>query len=139
MADVSVVIAGDATFDVHPAGRDLTFLILEILEVEGLGISVDVNIYHATGLSLGVKLINSHCKFSAVREVVCNGILATDIVADLDGAGLADLAKFVMSMLILGHVDSGGLYFFCVKVMEYSFGNNHSSVRNTQEFSLEDG
>ena len=58
MADVSVVIAGNTAIDVHPARRNLAFIILEILEVKGLRIAVDVNVNHATGLSLGVKLIN---------------------------------------------------------------------------------
>ena len=52
MADVSVVVAGDSTFDVHAARRNLAFLVLEILQVKRLCVAVLIDIDHTSGLTL---------------------------------------------------------------------------------------
>ena len=58
-----------------------------------------IHVNHAAGLSLGKKLVCAHGQLCAVGEVVGDGILAADVVANLHGTGLNLKADFLELLL----------------------------------------
>ena len=158
MADVAEVIAADTVFNLYAAGRNLSFFILEVLEIQRVGVSARIYIYHAAGLSAGIQVIYAHGKFRAVRKVVGDRILAAYIVADFHRTGLylkaklfellvkdviekdslGDLAKFRVAVLIVSHVNACVLDFLRVKVMEDTFCDDDGTVVDSKNLAFYD-
>ena len=159
MTDVVEVVLGGAAFDGHAARRNLSFGVLEILQVQRMGGAEGVHVHHAASFTLGEELVGSHGQLGAIGEVVGDGVLAADIVAYLYRTGLdleahllelfledviekdclGNLAQLGVAVLVVGHGNAGILDFLGIQIMENAFCHHHGSVADTQELALENG
>ena len=155
---MAVVVLSSTAFDIDSSRRNLSVRPLEFFEIERMGLTSSINIYHASGLSLDEELICAHRKFRAVGKVISDRILAANVVTDLDRTGrdlhavllefpvedvvekdgLGNLAKFGMAMLVISKADSGILDFFGIQIMAYAFSYYDSALRDTEELAFDD-
>ena len=160
MCDILVVILGGTAVDVNYARRNLSGLrVLKIGKIKRRDIAVGVNVYHTACLAFAEELVNAHCEFSAVSQVVSDRILATHVISDFERTALdfqaeslellvkkvvekhclGEFAEFRVTVVIVGEMYSGILELLDVKVVEETFGSNDAAVFDAHNLPLDDG
>ncbi len=145
--------------DVDQAGRNLARSgVLQILEVEGRNIALRIDVDHAARLALGEELVHADAQLRTIGEVVGDGGLAADFVAQLHGTALdlepelldalldhlvedmrlGHLAQLGMPVVVVGEVDAALADFLVAQCVEHTLRDDGGAVVHAHDFTLDD-